>query len=165
MIEYVPTKALLSTSSNNRKNYNLLQRRKKSEVTDEVLYKEIYGFIFGKATTRPITKEEYLLARKGAFSGYDAEFIYDLSSEYLSEIRSRGLLDLNLACAEVSIPVPTYSLVILDEVQDFTERQLAFFRSLAVKLFCVGDASQMVNPAYFSFARLKDLLYKKDVTD
>lgn len=147
------------------KNYNLLQRRKKSEVTDEVLYKEIYGFIFGKATTRPITKEEYLLARKGAFSGYDAEFIYDLSSEYLSEIRSRGLLDLNLACAEVSIPVPTYSLVILDEVQDFTERQLAFFRSLAVKLFCVGDASQMVNPAYFSFARLKDLLYKKDVTD
>ena len=150
----------------NTKNYNLLQRRKKSEVADEVLYKEIYGFIFGKATTRPITKEEYVLARKGAFSRYDAEFIYDLSEEYLSEIRARSLLDLNLACAEVILPsIPTYSLAILDEVQDFTERQLAFFRALAVKLFCVGDASQMVNPAYFSFARLKDLLYKKDVTD
>ena len=148
------------------KNYNLMQRRKKAEVADEVLYKEIYGFIFGKASSHSLTKEEYLLARKGAFSRYDAEFIYDLSEEYRAFVASHGAMDLNLACAEAPTPAaPVYSLTVLDEVQDFTEVQLAFFRALSVKLFCVGDASQMVNPAYFSFARLKDLLYKKDVTD
>ena len=148
------------------RNYNLMQRRKRFDITDEVLYKEIYGFLFGKAVERPMTKEEYVLARKGAFSRPEAEYIYDLSEGYRAEILDRGLMDLNLSCAEIPLsPVPVYSLSILDEVQDFTEVQLAFFRSLSVKLFCVGDASQMVNPAYFSFARLKDILYKKDVTD
>ena len=148
------------------KNYNLLQRRKKFDFVDEVLYKEIYGFIFGKAVERPITKEEYVLERKGAFTRTEAEFVFDLAEAYRAEIKAKGLMDLNLSCAAAPSPaVPVYSLAILDEVQDFTEVQLAFFRSLAVKLFCVGDASQMVNPAYFSFARLKDLLYKKDVTD
>lgn len=148
------------------KNYNLLQRRKKFDIVDEVLYKEIYGFVFGKAVEKPLSKEEYVLERRGAFSRPEAEFIFDLSEAYRAEIAAKGLLDLNLSCSVVKTPaVPVYSLAILDEVQDFTEVQLAFFRTLAVKLFCVGDASQMVNPAYFSFARLKDLLYKKDVTD
>ena len=150
----------------NSTNYNLLQRRKKFDLTDEVLYKEIYGFLFGKAVDRPLTKEQYVAARKGAFSRAEAEFVFDLAEAYRAEIAERGLAEANLSCHEVKgQSVPVYSLVILDEVQDFTEVQLAFFRSLAVKLFCVGDASQMVNPAYFSFARLKDLLYKKDVTD
>ena len=148
------------------KNYNLMQRRKRFDIVDEVLYKEVYGFIFGKAVERPLSKEEYVQDRKGAFTRQEAEFVFDLAEAYRAEIAEKGLLDLNLACAAYPAPsVPVYSLAVLDEVQDFTEVQLAFFRSLAVKLFCVGDASQMVNPAYFSFARLKDLLYKKDVTD
>ena len=150
----------------NNKNYNLTQRMKRFDLSREVLYKEIYGFLLGKATERPFRKEEYAELRKGDFSRAEAEFIYDLGEEYRTEIASKGLLELNLACAEVKpSPYPLYSLAILDEVQDFTEVQLAFFRTLAIKLFCVGDASQMVNPAYFSFARLKDLLYKKDVTE
>ena len=150
----------------NSKNYNLLQRRKKFDIVDEVLYKEVYGYIFGKATDGPLTKEKYVSERKGAFTREEAEFVFDLAQDYKAEIVSKGLIDLNLACGAVETPaVPVYSLAVLDEVQDFTEAQLAFFRSIAVKLFCVGDASQMVNPAYFSFARLKDLLYKKDVTD
>ena len=148
------------------KNYNLLQRRKKFDIVDEVLYKEIYGFVFGKAVEKPLSKEEYVLERRGAFSRPEAEFIFDLAEAYRADVAAKGLMDLNLSCAVIKAPaVPVYSLAILDEVQDFTEVQLAFFRAFAVKLFCVGDASQMVNPAYFSFARLKDLLYKKDVTD
>ena len=148
------------------KNYNLLQRRKKFDIVDEVLYKEIYGFVFGKAVEKPLSKEEYVLERRGAFSRPEAEFIFDFAEAYRADVAAKGLMDLNLSCAVIKAPaVPVYSLAILDEVQDFTEVQLAFFRALAVKLFCVGDASQMVNPAYFSFARLKDLLYKKDVTD
>ena len=148
------------------RNYNLTNRLSRFGIRREVLYKEIYGFLFGKSVERPIAKEEYVEARKGAFSRPEAEFIFDLSEAYRKEIAEQGALELNLACLERGKKAfPDYTLAILDEVQDFTEVQLAFFRSLAVKLFCVGDASQMVNPAYFSFARLKDLLYKKDVTD
>lgn len=148
------------------RNYNLTQRLTRFGIRREVLYKEIYGFLFGKAVDRPVTKEAYVAARKGAFSRPEAEFVFDLAEAYRREIAEKGALELNLACAACKAPaVPDYSLTILDEVQDFTEVQLAFFRSRSVKLFCVGDASQMVNPAYFSFARLKDLLYRKDVTD
>lgn len=150
----------------NSRNYQLTQRMKRFDIRQEVLYKEIYGFLFGKAVEGAISKDTYLEMRKGTFSREEANFIYDLAEAYRAEITAKGLLDLNLACAELKVrSVPEYSLAVLDEVQDFTEVQLAFFRSLAIKLFCVGDASQMVNPAYFSFARLKDLLYKKDVTD
>ena len=32
-------------------------------------------------------------------------------------------------------------------------------------MFCVGDALQMINPSYFSFAYLKRLMYNEDVTN
>lgn len=31
-------------------------------------------------------------------------------------------------------------------------------------MFCVGDALQMINPSYFSFAYLKKLMYDEDLT-
>lgn len=34
-----------------------------------------------------------------------------------------------------------------------------------MKLFCVGDALQMINPSYFNFGYLKNLLYEKDLVD
>ena len=40
------------------RNYNLMQRRKKVALSDEVLYKEVYGFIFGKAFPHALTKED-----------------------------------------------------------------------------------------------------------
>jgi hypothetical protein len=39
------------------------------------------------------------------------------------------------------------------------------FKKLSLKMFCVGDALQMINPAYFSFGYLKNLMYEKDATD
>ena len=149
------------------KNYNLLQHGKKHSIAREVLYKEIYGYLFGKATGEAMGKEGYVLAREDTFTRAEAEYVYDLSAAYKDYLAEVGETDLNAACEEMSreTKYPEYSLVILDEVQDFTHVQLAYFRDIAIKLFCVGDASQMVNPAYFSFAALKDLLYKKDVTE
>ena len=149
------------------KNYNLAQRGKKLDISAEVLYKEIYGFLFGRAAGKALAKEEYVARRAGAFTRAEAEYVYDLSEGYGAYLEEIGAKDLNAACAEMSesLTHPEYSLVILDEVQDFTRVQLEFFRDIGIKLFCVGDASQMVNPAYFSFAALKDLLYKKDVTE
>jgi len=149
------------------KNYNLLQRTKKHSISREVLYKEIYGFIFGKASGETLTKARYAELREGTFSRPEAEYVYDLAEAYAAYLKEIGAFDLNTACEEMSrmTEYPAYSLVILDEVQDFTRVQLEYFKNIGIKLFCVGDASQMVNPAYFSFATLKDILYKKDVTD
>ena len=36
-------------------------------------------------------------------------------------------------------------------------------KKISLKLFCVGDALQMINPTYFSFAYLKRLLFEKDI--
>ena len=148
------------------KNYNLAQRMKKHAIPREVLYKEIYGYIFGRAAGA-VDKTGYVAAREGTFARAEAEYVYDLSTAYREYLGENGYYDPNLACEEMTreTKYPVYSLAILDEVQDFTRVQLEFFKSLAIKLFCVGDASQMVNPAYFSFAALKDLLYKKDVTE
>ena len=149
------------------KNYNLAQRGKKHDISAEVLYKEVYGFIFGRACGAELSKEEYVARRAGTFTKAEAEYVYDLSEGYRAYLAETGHTDLNVACAEMSreLTHPEYSLAVLDEVQDFTRVQLEFFRDIAIKLFCVGDASQMVNPAYFSFAALKDLLYRQDVTE
>ena len=40
---------------------------------------------------------------------------------------------------------------------------LCLVKKLARKLFCVGDALQMINPSYFNFGYLKSLMYG-DVT-
>ena len=148
------------------KNYNLLQRMKKHGIPREVLYKEIYGYIFGKASGE-VDKARYVAEREGSFTKQEAEYVYDMAEAYRTYLMGSNHYDLNLACEEMSreIKYPEYSLAILDEVQDFTRVQLEFFKNIAIKLFCVGDASQMVNPAYFSFAALKDILYKKDVTE
>jgi superfamily I DNA/RNA helicase len=61
--------------------------------------------------------------------------------------------------------LPSYSIAILDEVQDMTEITLHLSASISRKLFTVGDALQMINPSYFSFNYLKRLLYQEDVTD
>ena len=58
---------------------------------------------------------------------------------------------------------PEYSVGVIDEVQDFTQVNLCLMKTLCRKLFCVGDALQMINPSYFNFGYLKRLMYG-DVT-
>ena len=62
-----------------------------------------------------------------------------------------------------AISSPVYSVAVVDEVQDFTQVNLCLVKKLARKLFCVGDALQMINPSYFNFGYLKSLMYG-DVT-
>ena len=57
----------------------------------------------------------------------------------------------------------TTQAVVIDEVQDFSQVNLILFKEIALKIFCAGDALQMINPSYFSFRYLKNLLFEKDV--
>jgi len=162
----------VKTYTKDIKNHQLSAKLSKiSYLSYEVLYKEIYGLVFGASEpTRPLvtlTQNEYTERRKGSFSNFECETIYSVAMDYKAHLQKTGLVDNNImsrALIEIAGKIPTYSLCVLDEVQDFTEVNLVFFKKISRKMFCVGDALQMINPSYFSFSYLKRLLYEKDIS-
>jgi len=153
----------------NIKNHQLVSRLSKiKNLSYEIIYKEIYGLIYGfyrEGGGSIITSEEYLRLRKDSFSRIEAETIYYLAKDYGTYMAQNNFADNNSMSRELLkniAKIKSYSLAVLDEVQDLTEINLKLFKSISIKLFCVGDALQMINPSYFSFAFLKRLLYVKD---
>lgn len=144
---------------------------KLSNHSSEVIYKEIYGFLLGSYDINNhldiLSLDDYIERRKNSFSKQECEMIYQIALDYMKHCNRLGLVDNNSASKELikTIKDFEYSLVIIDEVQDYTQCNLCLFRKLGLKLFCVGDALQMINPAYFSFGYLKNLLYEKDLID
>jgi len=140
-------------------------------LSHEVVYKEIFGLISGGCDPgdplKTLSLQEYTARRKDSFSTAECEIIYALAKDYFAHLQKNNLTDNNLMCRELlelGNDLPVYSLTVLDEVQDMTEVNLVFFKRLSRKMFCVGDALQMINASYFSFAYLKRLLYEKDIS-
>ena len=154
------------------KNHQLVSKLSKvAYLSHEVIYKEIYGMISGccdaENPLKTLALSEYTAKRKDSFSSYECEIIYSLAQDYFSHLQKNKLTDNNLMSRELlrcEDKLPKYSLVILDEVQDMTEVNLVLFKKRSLKMFCVGDALQMINASYFSFAYLKRLLYEKDIS-
>ena len=76
-------------------------------------------------------------------------------------MKRQGYTDNNRMSREIlsKVTSPKYSVGVIDEVQDFTQVNLCLIKVLCRKLFCVGDALQMINPSYFNFGYLKRLMY------
>lgn len=139
-------------------------------ISSAVIYKEIYGIIFGEYNQNGniISIDEYIKKRANSFSKEECEVIYLLAKEFEKYKKSQNLIDNNdisRMLLKVKDKIKKYSLSIIDEVQDYTEVNLNLFKEISIKMFCVGDALQMINPAYFSFAYLKQLMYREDVTN
>lgn len=151
----------------NIKNYQIQNNLSKlKQLSNEIIYKEIFGVIFGFCSNESrISKEEYIELRKGSFSKQECEIIFMLAKEYEKHLYENNMLDNNLASWEMFEnydKIARYSLIIADEVQDFSQITLKLFKKITFKLFCTGDALQMINPSYFNFGYLKNLLYEKD---
>lgn len=142
---------------------------KLSAYSKEIIYKEIFGMIFGvqKESGEIVTLEEYTKSRTGSFEGSECSAIYQIALDYAKHLELLGYKDNNIASREIVSTIKDfeYSLAIIDEVQDYTQVTLGMFNALSLKMFCVGDALQMINPAYFSFGYLKNLLYNDGLTD
>ena len=138
-------------------------------ISPEIIYKEIYGMIFGKyeldAPQEMMGREEYVEARGESFTRRECEIIYSVAVDYAEFLKKQGYTDNNLMSREIlgKVSSPKYSVGVIDEVQDFTQINLCLMKTLCRKLFCVGDALQMINPSYFNFGYLKRLMYG-DVT-
>lgn len=155
---------------NNIKNYQIENSLAKLKyISTEIVYKEIFGLIFGYCSSEKtkLGQEEYVELRKSSFSRQECEIIYSLAKDYEKHLSQNNMTDNNLASWEMlenTQKIPRYSLIIADEVQDFSQVTLKLFKDISLKLFCTGDALQMINPSYFSFGYLKNLLYEKDLT-
>lgn len=134
-------------------------------LSPEIVYKEIFGLIYGKYDPENpsdmMTREGYCESRKESFSKGECEAIYSIALDYGKYLVANDLYDNNSLSRALLIENdrPLYSVGVIDETQDFTQVNLFLLRKLCRKLFCVGDAQQMINPSYFSFAYLKRLLY------
>ncbi|MBD5099765.1 MAG: AAA family ATPase [Clostridiales bacterium] len=152
------------------RNYKLSGALEKiKHIAPEIIYKEIYGMIFGKyeidSPRDMMGRDEYAEARSDSFTRRECDVIYSVATDYAEFLTKRGYTDNNLMSREIlsKISSPKYSVGVIDEAQDFTQVNLCLMKTLCRKLFCVGDALQMINPSYFSFGYLKRIMYG-DVT-
>lgn len=156
-------------SMNNHQLKSKLSKLK--NISLQVIYKEIFGMIFGcikdENNLEMLTLETYTKKRENSFSKSECEVIYGLAKEYHNYQKTQNLVDNNEISRKLLKnieKIQKYSLSIIDEVQDFTEINLKLFKEISIKMFAVGDALQMINPSYFSFAFLKKLMFREDVT-
>lgn len=138
-------------------------------IAPEIIYKEIYGMVFGKYELADpkdmMSREEYIAERSESFSRVECEVIYNIACDYRNYLIKRNLTDNNFMSRQLLgvLDEPLYSVGIIDEAQDFTQVNLCLVKKISRKLFCVGDALQMINPSYFNFGYVKRLMYG-DVT-
>lgn len=156
----------------NINNHQLKSRLEKiKNLSYSIIYKEIYGLIFGtipeNKSAEMLSLEEYKKRRENSFSAGECEVIYGIAKLYVEYQKTQNLYDNNKISRKLlenSQKIKKYSLSIIDEVQDFTEINLNLFKQISIKMFAVGDALQMINPSYFSFSTLKRLMYDEDLT-
>lgn len=157
---------------------NLISEDLKNKVADiniglEYYFNEIEGVILGNmlhSKTNIMSIDEYKILRKDKlklqFGLKDKkverfiEALFAVFKKY-QDFLTTGYIDRNeVATQLVSKDIKKYDYIIIDEVQDLTQREIAAYISAGNKLLFAGDTMQMINPTYFSFAALKDIYNK-----
>lgn len=128
-------------------------------------FEEIRGVIAADAGGL-LAREAYreLGVRQSIFPADRRDKLYDLFEKYRDWLAEAKLYDLNLVSHEWYAAVaPCYDFVVVDEVQDLTNAQLALILKTLKKpghfLLC-GDSNQIVHPNFFSWSRVKSLFWK-----
>ncbi len=135
------------------------------------LYEEFQGVLTGLAVERPwLSREEYLAlgVRRSIFLEEDRAWVYDLFERYLAWLKTAGCYDPNVVAQHYLAEAPArYDFVVVDEVQDLTNVQLALalrtLRKPGRFLLC-GDSNQVVHPNFFSWTQLKTLFFGAGVS-
>ena len=111
------------------------------------------------------TEYQALGVRQSLYPAGDARAaVHELFEKYRAWLKEDELFDLNLVShAWRAKTEPRYDFVVVDEVQDFTNAELALiFDTLKAKdhfLLC-GDSHQIVHPNFFSWASVRALFWR-----
>lgn len=115
-----------------------------------------------------LPRDEYLKLKEEdtALESRHREFIYALAEEYENYLRSHRLFDENdLARTLLERDwdtLPAFELVVVDEVQDYTEMQIFLIHRLSRNgrlLLFTGDEHQTIHPTVFSPGHMGKLYY------
>ena len=127
------------------------------------LFEEFRGVLGAQATgALKATEYQALGVRQSLFAPGDARAAaHELFEKYVAWLKGDNLFDLNLVShAWRAKTEARYDFVVIDEVQDFTNAQLALiFDSLKAKdhFLLSGDTHQIVHPNFFSWASVRAL--------
>ena len=128
-------------------------------------FEEFRGVI-GSQPEGALTREAYLALgpRQSIFATEQRAAIHDLFGKYCAWLAEAGLYDSNLiAHAWQALATPRHDFVAIDEVQDFTNAQLALvlrtLRNPGHFLLC-GDSNQIVHPNFFAWSAVKSLFWR-----
>ena len=154
--------------------------RKKMKIEDFNIYFEIMGILKGlmfdkkpdnwnrDMTKKLIPFDEYTSLNKSysLLSFEEKEFIYRIAEKYEEWKSENDLYDMNdLAVKSINSNIK-YDFLVVDEIQDFTEVEIYFMASLIknpVNILLAGDIHQMINFNSFSFERLRNYYFTKNI--
>ena len=154
--------------------------RKKMKIEDFNIYFEIMGILKGlmfdkkpdnwnrDLTKKLIPFDEYTSLNKSysLLSFEEKEFIYRIAEKYEEWKSENDLYDMNdLAVKSINSNIK-YDFLVVDEIQDFTEVEIYFMASLiknSVNILLAGDIHQMINFNSFSFERLRNYYFTKNI--
>jgi AAA domain/Ankyrin repeats (many copies) len=131
------------------------------------LFEEFRG-VLGAPANGALTESQYqaLGVRQSLYLVGDARAaVHDLFEKYRTWLKEEKLFDLNLVSQAWRVKAePRYDFVVVDEVQDFTNAELALvLDTLKTKhhfLLC-GDSHQIVHPNFFSWASVRALFWQE----
>ncbi len=135
------------------------------ELDAHALFEEFRGVISAGAQG-PLDLPAYLaLGARQSLLGTDARVAaHGLFGRYLQWLQESGQFDLNLvAHAWRALAVPVFDFIVIDEVQDLTNVQLALVLACLKEpgqfLLC-GDSNQIVHPNFFSWAGVRSVFWQ-----
>lgn len=130
------------------------------------VFEEFRGVLTGSDVEKSyLSRADYLNLgiKQSIFTDQVRNQVYDCFERYLAYLKEGKLYDPNIIAHQyLALLTEKYDFVILDEVQDFTNIQIHFLLKLCKNkgyfIFC-GDSNQIVHPNFFSWAKVKTMLY------
>lgn len=134
------------------------------------IFEEFRGVLTSKPEG-PLTAEQYqsLGVKQSIFAHGERSAIYALFEKYRSWLRSSGLYEPNLIAHEyLPAAMPRFDFVVVDEVQDLTNVELALILKLLrepSQFVLCGDSNQIVHPNFFSWSSVKSHFWREESLD
>lgn len=191
-IEFYDITTYLQHITNNKKVINYIGFKKwlddknilthlKSNIDPFIIYREIRGIIKGfidinweiEKLNKILDKEVYFNLPNKISTFNDKNLAYNIALRYQSWLDENNFVDDNdLSFYAIELiknnKLKKYDFLVIDEIQDLTEKQIYFLYKLVknpINVIFSGDFNQTINATYFNTNRIKSLfkLHNKDI--
>ncbi|HIO71330.1 MAG TPA: hypothetical protein EYG60_05295, partial [Campylobacterales bacterium] len=128
----------------------------------EKYFEEFRGVIMGMAFDKPyLSEEEYIKlgVKQSLFKENERTSVYKKFIKYLKYLKDNNLVDSNME--QLHNP-NRYDLIVIDEVQDFTNAQIYAILKHGDDFILSGDSNQIIYSNAFSWSKLKEMFFKTE---